>query len=74
MAKNNVCGERIELIDKKNRHGVFPLCNEIETWEHVMLFEKQKKNRVEWLKNLKIKFITILMKRKATAYGTNIVR
>ena len=30
-----------------------------------MLFEKQKKNRVEWLKNLKISFNVIAHKRKA---------
>ena len=61
-------GERIKLIDKKNRHAVCPMCNEIETWEHVMLCEKQKEKRVEWLQNLKIKFDVILKKRKATAY------
>ena len=40
MAGINMHGERIKLIDKKNRHADRPLCNEIETWENVVLCEK----------------------------------
>ena len=74
VARNNMCSERIKLIDKKNKHAVCALCNEIETWEHATLYEKQKEKRVECLKNLKIKFDAILMTRKATANETNVVR
>jgi len=70
----NMYGERIKLIDKKNRHAVCPTCNEIETWEHVMLCEKQKEKRAEWVQKLKTQFDVILKKRKATAYEINIVR
>ena len=67
-------GERIKLIDKKNMNAAFLLCNEIETWEHVMLCEKKKEKRIEWLQHLKINFDIILKKIKATSYETNIVR
>ena len=49
-AGTNICGERIKLIDKMNMNMVCPLCNEVETWEHVMLCNKQNEKRDEWLK------------------------
>ena len=37
-----ICGERIKVIDKGNRHAFFPECKAIETWEHVVFFDKMK--------------------------------
>ena len=36
-------GEKIHLIDKNNKHVYFQICDEEESWEEVMLFDKNKK-------------------------------
>ena len=47
-----MCLDRIKLIDKRNNHAVCPKCDELETWEHAMLCDKQQDNRDAWVKML----------------------
>ena len=69
----NVHGERIKLIDKGNEHAVFPTCNALEAWEHVMLSDKMKDKRYELAKKIEKSFNEVAKKVKASTYEKNVV-
>ena len=51
-ARLNMPGDRIKIIDKRNVHTECPVCNQNESWEHMILCSKQKKNRKEWMQRV----------------------
>ena len=56
--------EMIKFIDKSNKHADCPMCDTEESQEHVVLCEKNRKIRDEWIKSMKVKF-----KEKAKSDG-----
>ena len=68
------CIERFKLIDKGNNHAVCPTCDELETWEHVMLWDKQQDKRDACVKNLEKSFNNFAKKGKATKHEVNTVK
>ena len=69
----SMSGKRIKLTDKKNKNDVFPMCNQVETWEHVMLCDNQCEKREEWLKKLKKSLHHVAKKGKETMHELNVV-
>ena len=69
---SNTHEERIEEIDKKNYHVECPPCAKEELWEHVALFDRNKKTREDWLMITKDKFQAIAKKIKAANYESKI--
>ena len=45
VAGVNHYGERIKCVDNSNETVAFPLCGDIEDWDHVMLYEQNKNKR-----------------------------
>ena len=59
----SICGKRIKTIDKKNDFSECPSCDKEESREHVLLCEKNKKTRDEWISSVKVKFKEIAKNR-----------
>ena len=68
----NMCGERIKVIDKGNRHVFCLASNAIETWEHVVLCEKMNNKRNDWVNRLKNKINDALKKVKTSTCESKI--
>ena len=69
-----MCGDRIKLIDKVNKHAVCPSCDELETWDHVVLCDKMKDERDAWVKKIEKSFIDVSNKLNASMCEINIVK
>ena len=39
--------ERINIIDKNNKHVKCPMCKDDDVWEHLMMFDKNKQIKDE---------------------------
>ena len=66
-------GEMIKSIDKGNMHAVFPSCNTIETWDHVVLYDKMKHKQDECVNELDKSLNDLIIKVKALTYERKIV-
>ena len=65
--------ERIKVIGKGNIHAFCPECNAITTWEHVVLHEKVKNTRDDWVNKLSKKLNDVVKKVKTSTHERKIV-
>ena len=44
----SMCGERIKITHKNNKHADCPMCEAEEEWEHARMCNENKQKRDEW--------------------------
>ena len=66
-ARINMNRERIKLIDKWNKHDMFPACDELENRENVMLCNKKQNKTETWMKKMET-FVMTLQRKKRWRY------
>ena len=69
----SMCGERIKITHKNNKHADCPMCEAEEEWEHARMCNENKQKRDEWTQNVQAKFKVTIKKRQAMDYEKKIV-